>query len=239
MSELDALSEVLPQNLRRVWPHVADCAHRVGGVLMGGTAVAIHLRHRVSEDLDIVTFRKFSGRAQEKRLRRAAASVVVDEVSDNMFHGFVDGVKVDIFRALPSDDIVPAQMRWIAPATKIAEMRVGSLPDLMAAKLDVIRFRPKLRDYLDLAAMDQSGACSLAAGLGYYCKRFGYTHPPRALEEIIGLLESPGTLPADPAYDDRRGDALSHLRSRVPELRRRIAELRDETASGPNPTTRC
>ena len=46
MNELDELADVLPTSLRSVWPHVADCANRVGGVLMGGTAVAVHLRHR-------------------------------------------------------------------------------------------------------------------------------------------------------------------------------------------------
>ena len=231
MSGLDAWAEVLPENLRRVWPHVADCANRVGGALMGGTAVAIHLRHRVSEDLDVVTLRKFSGTTQEKRLRAAASSVVIDEVSDNMFHGFVDGVKVDIFRALPSNGVEPSRMRWVAAGITIEGMKVGSIPDLMATKLDVIRFRPKLRDYLDLAAMDLSGACSLEAGLGYYCKRFGYTHPPRALEEMTRLLDSPGTLPSDPDYEDRRDDALNHLQARVPALRDRIAGMRDQTVS--------
>lgn len=231
MSELDALADVLPENLRRVWPNVADCAERVGGVLMGGTAVAIHLRHRVSEDLDVITLRKFSGRAQEKRLRRAATSVTIEEVSDNIFHGFVEGVKVDILRALPSDGVGPSQMSWVAPATRVAGMRVGSIPDLMATKLDVIRFRPKLRDYLDLAAMDQSRVCSLEAGLGYYCRRFGYTHPPRALEQITYLLEDPGTLPTDPDYEAMRDNALNYLQSRVLSLRDRIAEMSDESAS--------
>lgn len=233
MSELDNWADVLPANLRSVWPHVADCANRVGGVLMGGTAVAVHLRHRVSEDLDVITLRKFSGKAQEKRLRSAASIVEANEVSDNMFHGFVDGVKVDIFRALPSGGAGPSDMRWVAPSTRVAAMKVGSIPDLMAAKLDVIRFRPKLRDYLDLAAMDRCGACSLEAGLGYYCRRFGHDHPPHALEEITRLLESPGTLPADPDYEDRRDDALNHLQSRVPELRDRIADMRDESVDTP------
>lgn len=227
MSELDELADVLPANLRSVWPHIADCANRVGGVLMGGTAVAIHLRHRVSEDLDIVTLETFSGRAQERRLRQAAGVVEVEEVSDNMFHGFVDGVKVDIFRALPTNEVQPSDMHWVAPSTEIAGMNVGAIPDLMAAKLDVIRFRPKLRDYLDLAAMDESGACTLEAGLGYYCRRFGYSHPPHALEEITRLLDNPGTLPADPDYEDRRTEALEHLHGRVPELRQRIVEMRD------------
>ncbi|WP_419946901.1 nucleotidyl transferase AbiEii/AbiGii toxin family protein [Candidatus Poriferisodalis sp.] len=227
MSELDELADVLPANLRSVWPHVADCANRVGGVLMGGTAVAIHLRHRVSEDLDVITLEKFSGKAQERRLRKSAAVVDVEEVSDNMFHGFVDGVRVDIFRALPTDEVHPSDMRWVGSSTEIAGMNVGSIPDLMAAKLDVIMRRPKLRGYLDLAAMDESGACSLEAGLGYYCQRFGYSHPPHALEEITRLLDNPGTLPTDPDYEDRRSDALEHLQGRVPDLRVRIAEMRD------------
>ena len=230
MSDLAEWADVLPGNLRRVWPYVADCASRIDGVLMGGTAVAIHLRHRVSEDLDVMTLRKFSGKAQEKRLRKAAESVDTIDVSDNMFHGYVDGVKVDIFRALRSNSVEPSDMRWIAPRTEISAMLVGSIPDLMATKLDVIRFRAKLRDYLDLAALDQSGACSLEAGLGYYCQRFGYDYPPHVLEEITRLLDNPGTLPTDPDYEDRRGDALSHLQSRVPDLRERLADLRDSSA---------
>ena len=196
---------------------------------MGGTAVAIHLRHRVSNDLDVMTLRRFSGTAQEKRLRAAVGSVDTVEASADMFHGYVDGVRVDMFRALPSGSVEPSRMRWIAPATEISAMKVGSIPDLVATKLDLIRHRATLRDYIDLAALDRSGACSLEAGLGYYCRRFGFSYPPPVLEEITRLLEDPGMLPADPDHEDRRSDALGHLHSRVPDLRERIAELRDST----------
>ena len=230
MMDIQDYADVLPDNLQRVWAPVAGCARRVGGVLMGGTAVAIHLRHRVSDDLDVMTLRRFSGRAIEKRLIETAASVETIEVSDNMFHGFVDGVKVDVFRALPSNDVAPEQMRWMGPRTRIGGMEIGSIPDLMATKLDVIMYRPKLRDYLDLAEIDQSGACSLEAGLGYYCRRFGYSYPPHVLERIIRLLEAPGTLPADPLYEARSKHSLAYLRGRTPDLWERLAVLRDVTA---------
>jgi hypothetical protein len=109
-------------------------------------------------------------------------------------------------------------------------MNVGALPDLTATKLDVIRFRAKLRDYLDLAAIDQSGLCSLEAGLGYYVRRFGYRYPPSALEQIVNLLDNPGTLPLDPELESHRDDALNHLNSRVPDLRDRISQMRDAVA---------
>lgn len=197
---------------------------------MGGTAVANHLRHRVSEDLDVMTLRSFTGSAVEERLRETVDSVEPIEVSDNMFHGFVDGVKVDVFRALPTDGVAPEQMRWICPGTRISGMEVGSIPDLMATKLDTIMYRAKVRDYLDLAELDRSGACSLEAGLGYYCRRFGYHYPPPVLERIIRLLESRGTLPADPDYEERSEPSLSYLRRRAPDLWERLAALRDRTA---------
>ncbi len=79
-------------------------------------------------------------------------------LSDNMFHGFVDGVKVDVFRALPTNDVASEKMRWICPGTRISGMDIGSIPDLMATKLDTIIYRAKLRNYLDLVELDRSGA---------------------------------------------------------------------------------
>jgi len=100
---------------------------------MGGTAVAVHLRRRVSEDLEVMTLRSFSGSAVEEQLRETVNSVEPIEVSDSMFHRFVDGVKVDVFRALPTNGVAPEQMRWICPGTRISGMEIGSIPDLMAS----------------------------------------------------------------------------------------------------------
>ena len=228
MTDIDEYADFLPDSLRGIWPYVADCAQRIGGVLMGGTAVAIHLRHRESEDLDVMTLEEFSGNAIKNRLEKYGAAVEVIEVAKNMFHGFVDTVKVDVFRALESNGVEPSSMRWIAPTTAVSAMEVGSPPDLMAAKLDAIWNRAKLRDYIDLAALDRSGACSLESGLGYYCLRYGYSHPPRVLEQIIGLLDSPEPLPADPAFVEIGTESLAYLKGRVPALRTRLSEMRDQ-----------
>ena len=229
MSDVDGLADVLPDNLRRVWPLAAQFAQRVNGVLMGGTAVALHLRHRVSEDLDVMTLRKFSGRTLERHAKQVA-DVDTIEASDGMFHAYVNGVKVDVFRALPTNEVQPSEMRQIQRGPVISGLRVGSIPDLMATKLDVIMYRPKLRDYLDLAELDRSGACRLEPGLGYYCRRFGYTHPPQVLSRVIALLDNPGALPEDPLYSSRSDDALQHLRSRVPSLQDHLADMRDRDA---------
>lgn len=46
MSQIDDWREVIGQRQRAVWPKAAVAAAYCRGVLVGGTAVAIHLKHR-------------------------------------------------------------------------------------------------------------------------------------------------------------------------------------------------
>lgn len=49
MADIDHYADILREPQRRAWAKVAQIAHHRGGVLMGGTAVAVHLRHRFSD----------------------------------------------------------------------------------------------------------------------------------------------------------------------------------------------
>jgi len=59
VADVDRWSDVLDENMRGVWPTVATAIAGTDGLLMGGTAVAVHLRHRTSDDLDVMTLRPF------------------------------------------------------------------------------------------------------------------------------------------------------------------------------------
>jgi hypothetical protein len=48
---LDPRTDILPKAQQEIWPLLAP-AHRLSFVLYGGTAVALHLGHRVSVDFD-------------------------------------------------------------------------------------------------------------------------------------------------------------------------------------------
>ena len=52
-------------------------------------------------------------------------------------------------------------------------LRVGSVPDLMAMKLDAVLHRSEARDYIDIAEMDRSGACRIEDGLVFHAERYG------------------------------------------------------------------
>lgn len=58
MSLPTALRAVLPPDTARHWPQVASVAP-AGAVLVGGTALAFHLQHRLSRDLDVFVLEPF------------------------------------------------------------------------------------------------------------------------------------------------------------------------------------
>ena len=234
MSEIGSWSDVLSEDQIRQWPHAAAVARRFDGHLMGGTAVAVHLRHRRSVDFDIMTLRPFSGAAVERKVRRFADHVRIRDVSLNCFHAVVDGVEWDVFRALRSQEVEPDQMRVVAGGPLIDGMPVGSIPDLLATKLDVIRSRAKLRDYLDVAAIDSMTPHRIEDGIRYYCERFGYRFVPRALDESLSLLASPGSVPTDRDYEDRRAFVFEYLSRRANEASRHLALMRRRSARSAN-----
>ena len=48
-----------------------------------------------------------------ERHAKQVADVDTIEASDGMFHAYVNGVKVDVFRALPTNEVQPSEMRQI------------------------------------------------------------------------------------------------------------------------------
>lgn len=234
MAEIDAYADVLGPAQRSAWGRAAAIADRVGGVLMGGTAVAMHLRHRLSDDLDIITMRKFSGTAIAKRMARDFSAVEVAHAWENSCRVIADSVSIDVFKALRRSSVGPRGLRRVAKGPTVSGMPIGSLPDLLATKLEIIRFRPKLRDYIDLYAIDTLSSHSLEDGLAFYCCRFGHDALPQDFAETVRLLADPGALPPDPHFDSMKAKVLGHLRARAAELGR-FAAQQQSLAPDPSP----
>lgn len=221
MADIDSYRDVLGAAVRAVWPKLADAVADIDGALFGGTALATHIRHRESFDLDYMAYTYFSGEALAARLAEDAV-VVVDVAGPSQLRATVDGVAVDVSTTPhPSDD--PSRVTQIDEPTTIDGLAVASLPDLLASKLDVIMYRPKLRDYVDIAAIDRSGRLRIEDGLRMHTERYGTTPRSGALDEIVDLLEDPGMLTTDRVIAQDATSALSHLASRAPALRDYLA----------------
>lgn len=228
---LEDWSDHLSEEMRAVWPMLAGVVNGLDGSLVGGTALAIHLRHRVSFDLDFMALRPFSGRRLAAALSEQTEDIDVALAEDDAMHATVRGVQVQVFAA-PHRGDNPGHVRNIRPPAPIAGLPVASLADLLASKLDVILYRPKLRDYIDLKALDDRGPYCLEDGLLFHMRRYGTLPSSRDLARVIDLLADPGPLEEDREFDVERDGALAYLRARVPALHNHLQHLR---AAHPDP----
>lgn len=234
MTEIDDYADVLDGPQRQVWTGVAESAQAIGGCLVGGTAVAVQLRHRRSEDLDLMTFQDFSGEAALGRLEARFGAVRRIDAGDNYCTAVVQSVRVDIFKALQRSSIGPRGIHLVASPQTICGMPVASIPDLLAAKLEILRFRAKVRDLIDLAAIDRHSGFTLEDGLGFYCRRYGHDTLPQEFNEIITILQDPEPLEPDPSFDQAKQPALAYLRERAVALGTEAAR-HYSLAAGPQP----
>lgn len=237
--QLDHCAHLFARDLLDLWPLAAVLARRTSGRLMGGTALALHLRHRASEDIDVMTLKDFSGVSVRQRMGRYLDEAFpgghryeqdVLTAEQGGYYAMIGGIKVDVFQAKPTEDRLAPQMKWLDEPTIVEGVPVGSVADIFAAKLDVIMYRPKLRDYIDIASIDRMSGYTLEDGIEFYRRKFGYVDDPnpRIIRRIIGLLAEPGSVHTDPRFEDQRAEVLDHLEQRSHDLIDYLADVADK-----------
>ena len=219
--DIDEYGDVLSLEMRQVWPVVAQATATLKGSLVGGTALTIYLRHRESFDLDFLAHASFSEQHLYRKLKRLSESFRlscdVEEAESGSMHALVNSVVVQVFSQPKSSN--PDNFRQLRSSLIVDGMRVASLPDLLATKLDVIMHRPKLRDYIDIAAIDKSGMYRIEDGLRFHMQRYGISRTSRIPERILQLLEHPGELVSDRVFADMEGETREYLQKRAMEAR--------------------
>ena len=127
-------------------------------ILCGGTALAIQIGHRKSEDLDFMMWRKSKKEKPEvnwNAIERELKEKIGEIENFNML-GFdqvefvVKGVKFSFF---VSDNLSPVT----APIDYIGNIRLADIESIMAMKIEVMLRRMKFRDYYDIYCILQEG----------------------------------------------------------------------------------
>ncbi len=231
MPDIDNWSEVFSTELRSVWPILQKAVRRIDGYLMGGTALAIHLKHRTSYDLDYMTTVSFSGDRLLKKFQSLTGIVEKDYSGSDELGVSINGVSIQVFRFL-HQGTNPGYLKQLQPHKKIDGLPVASLPDLLASKLDLIMYRPKLRDYLDLMLIDQKSPYTLEDGIQFHMKRYGVSATSRDELRIVDLLAAPGQLDIDEKFADRKEEILDYLAVRSQNLRQHLHLLRHVETEG-------
>jgi hypothetical protein len=158
--------EILPHAQRRLWDELRQTPEEF--VLYGGTALALRLGHRQSEDFDFFSNVAFAPDSLHKRVQyMQGAEVSQSEANTLTVLVHRDGpVKISFFGGLNLNRV---QDPDVAPDN---EIQVASMLDVAATKLATIQQRAQARDYEDLAAIVGAGI-SLAEALGAAAAAYG------------------------------------------------------------------
>ena len=175
---LDPRFDVLPAAQQQIWNALASAA-RLGFVLYGGTAIALHLGHRRSIDFDF-----FRSEPLDKNQILAefafvkGAAVLQDTPNTQVILAEMPAgpVKISFFGSIGFGRVNDPLL------TRDGVLLVASLDDLMATKLKATLDRAEAKDYRDIAAMISVGV-SLSAGLSAFRQMFN-GEPAQVLRAI-------------------------------------------------------
>ena len=148
----------LTTNIEAIIEQVAQLECIKPYILCGGTALAMQIGHRKSEDLDFMMWRisktekpEVNWNAIERELKEK-----IGEIENFNMLGFdqvefvVKGVKFSFF---VSDNLSPVT----APTEYLGNIRLADIESIMAMKMEVMLRRMKFRDYYDIYCMLREG----------------------------------------------------------------------------------
>jgi hypothetical protein len=185
--------DVLPEPQRQIWSLLAPM-RELNFVLYGGTAVALHLGHRVSVDFDFFRSEPLDKSALDLALPLQADAEIIQEGVNTLVVNVslpAGPVKLSLFGGLGFGRINPPKL------TADSILLVASQEDLLATKLKAILDRAEAKDYRDIAALLAAGV-SLPRALAGFAKMFG--RDPGLPLRAIGFFQD-GDLATLPGSD--------------------------------------
>lgn len=108
--------------------------------LAGGTAVALHLGHRISEDFDFFTPYDFHVSSLREELNSTGNFILTDMESGTL-HGIFDNVKVSFLFYAP---------HLVFSTHIFSNCHIADIHDLAPIKLDTVGSRGSKKDFIDL-----------------------------------------------------------------------------------------
>jgi hypothetical protein len=160
--------EILPPAQRRLWDELKQTPREF--VLYEGTALALRLGHRHSEDFDFFSNSSFAAETLRKRIPYLQTAEM-SQFAANTLTAIVDRnepVKVSFFGGLALNRVHDPD---VAEDNKV---QIASLLDVAATKLATIQQRAQARDYEDIVAIARAGV-SLAEAIAAATAVYGST----------------------------------------------------------------
>lgn len=133
--------ETISEELARVAGALVAAPELSSFRIVGGTAVALHVGHRTSVDIDFFSNEKVSKQTVLRFLKEKFYAGKFF-VSEHNILGEIEGIRIDLY----DDWMIPFKR----PAVVEDGLRIAAMEDLAAFKLSSITERREKKDYIDL-----------------------------------------------------------------------------------------
>jgi hypothetical protein len=208
----DQVRKILPPDTAATWDAITPVVPP-DAYLGGGTAIAVHLAHRVSRDLDFFFHHESIDLDKLARRLSVAGPFAVTERSTGTLNGIFSATKVQFLHA---DEARPQHL--LEPPEEVDGLQIAGLSDLMAMKLKVVGDHGELRDYFDLMTIEQRTGRTADEGLALFVARFQPEYPQQAINHILLGLGYFDDVDPDDALPVPRGQIVDYWTRRQPEI---------------------
>ena len=208
----DRILGILLPNTALTWETIARIVPPTA-YLGGGTAIAVHLEHRVSRDLDIFFHHNSVDLDELAIMLSAAGPFAITERAPGTLNGVFSATRVQFLHA---DEVRP--QRLLESPTQVDGLRIAQISDLMAMKLKVVGDRGELRDYFDLMTIEEETRRTFDEGLALFIERFQPEYPDQAINHILLGLGYFDDVDPDETLPAPRQQIVDYWTRRQPEI---------------------
>ena len=178
--------------------------------LGGGTAIAFRIPYRRSVDLDFFTASNFDSLGLQDALAARLEDFAISNRTIGSLRLISGRVKAEFFHH---------SYPLLAPIEHRGPIRLLSLDDLAAMKVNAVTNRGSKKDFSDLLALHDHGI-TLERSLDLFCGKYGAKGRFLALRSLLWFEDSDGE--PDPLY--LNGWTWQDLRRRFEELARQLVK---------------
>ena len=148
--------------------------------LVGGTALALQMGHRISVDLDFFGKWDYSEDLNSKFLSVGQTEKESGTPDGKMAFFYIDGVKVDC--------VAYDMYEWLEPPVEADGVRLAGARDIAAMKVNAITKRGTRKDFVDLARLlDDYPIEDIFA---WYCKKYPAANPALAMRSMSYFVDA-------------------------------------------------
>jgi hypothetical protein len=189
-------AEILRSDQELALKRLGNSASESGFYLAGGTALAIHLGHRRSDDFDWFTQGLIDDpQVLERNLQARGLTLTEQQVSPGTLHAVLDSVHVSFLEY--RYPLLKPLINWRDYDCKLADV-----PDICCMKLAAIAHRGARKDFVDIYSIAQSTGLSLPQMLDLYREKYN-------TDEVVSVVY--GLSYFEDAEEDLMPEMLRHV----------------------------